>query len=209
MPKVCPVILLWSLWISAGLSLDLATWLGLRAVPVLAADPPGSAGVIALTLIHGFVLPSLFAGDDRRASRLLLGFGVALVAVPVALLLALVTGFLVLNLPLLAIIALSPPQDDYVARQETGFLLRVVFDVLEGAMAAPPGLGGAVAALSAGGIAATTPRFADRFYPTVSRWQAYGPRPYCSCRTGGPLGSVMPGVRRRCCSRRRSHRSCS
>ena len=158
MPTVSRAVLLWSLWISAGLSLDLAAWLALRAIPVLAADPPGSAGVIALTLIHGFVLPSLFAGGDRRASRLSLGFGVALVAVPVALLLALVTGFFVLNLPLMAIIALSPPQDDYVARQETGLFLRVVFDVLAGVMTVAPGAGGAVAALSAGGIAAAIPR---------------------------------------------------
>lgn len=76
---------------------------------MLATDPPGSAGVIALILIHGFVLPSLFAGGDRRASRLLLGLGVALAAVPVALLLALVTGFPVLDLPLLVTIAMSPP----------------------------------------------------------------------------------------------------
>ena len=157
MPKVSRAVLLWSLWISAGLSLDLAAWLALRAIPVLAADPPGSAGAIALILIHGFVLPSLFAGGDRRASRLLLGSGVALVAVPVALLLAFVTGFLVLDLPLMTIIALSPPQDDYVARQETGFLLRSVFDVLEGVMAVAPAAGGAVAALSAGGIAAVIP----------------------------------------------------
>ena len=157
MPKFSRAVLQWSLWISAGLLLDLGAWLALRAIPVLAADPPASAGVIALILIHGFVLPSLFAGGDRRMSRLLLGFGVALVAVPVALLLALVTGFFVLDLSLLAIIALSPPQDDYVARQETGFLLRVVFDVLEGVMAAAPGAGGAVAALSAAAIAATIP----------------------------------------------------
>ena len=88
----------------------------------------------------------------------MLSFGVALVAVPVALLLALVTGFFVLDLSLLATIALSPPQDDYVARQETGFLLRVVFDVLEGVMTVAPAAGGAVAALSAGGIAAAIPK---------------------------------------------------
>lgn len=157
MPRTNCAVLLWCLWIGAGLSLDLAAWTALRTISVLAADPPGSAGGIALLWIHGFVLPPLFAGGSRWASRLLLGFGVALVAVPVALVLAIVTGFLVMDIPLMTIIGLSPPQDDYVARQETGLILRIIFELLSYAMATAPGAGGAVAALSAGGIAAAVP----------------------------------------------------
>ena len=157
MPNTCRAVLLWCLWIGTGLSLDLAAWAALRTIPTLAADPPGSAGAIALVWIHGFVLPPLFAGGNRRASRLLLGFGVALVGVPVALVLAIVTGFLVMDIPLMTIIALSPPQDDYVARQETGLVLRIIFEILSYAMATAPGVGGAVAALSVGGIAAALP----------------------------------------------------
>ena len=157
MPGASRAVLLWSLWIGASLVVDLAAWAALHTIPVLAADPPGSAGAIALIWVHGFILPPLFAGGNRRASRLALGSGVALVAVPVALVLAIAAGFLVLNTSLLAIIALSPPQDDYVARHETGLFLQPVFGIREGVMSTVPGVGGAVAALSAGGAAAAIP----------------------------------------------------
>ena len=151
--------MMWGAWISVGLLLDLAAWTALRTIPVLAADPPGSAGAIALTWVSTFVLPALFAKGRRPSAlaSLLLGSATALVAVPLALILGLVAGFFALNLPLMGIIALSPPQDDYVARQATCPLLRAVFTMLGAAMDAAPAAAGAVTALAAGGMAIVIP----------------------------------------------------
>ena len=74
---------------------------------------------------------------------------------PLALGLGLVAGLFALDLPLTGLIALSPPQDDYVARQATGSLLRAVFAMLSGAMDAAPAAGGAVTALAAVGMMVT------------------------------------------------------
>ncbi len=147
----------WIIWIIVALGLDIATWLGLRHIHVL-AENPGSASAFALCWVHPFVLPSVFDRPWRSPLRLAPPAAAGIIAAPLAIAIGFLVGLQASSAAFLIGFAFSGPVDGSAPYDPPGPLLGVVEDVLGDVMVwSGFAVGAAVAAFAAVGMTILLP----------------------------------------------------